>query len=830
MQNPDETNIIFKTASLFINNTSHPVFLTGKAGTGKTTFLKFIRENTQKNTAIVAPTGVAAINAGGTTIHSFFHLPFGPFLPVNKTFGDAEVVDKHSLLSKIKLGTERKELMQQLELLIIDEISMVRCDVLDAIDFILRHIRNRFSVPFGGVQVLYIGDMYQLPPVIKGEEWEILSSCYSNPFFFNSQVVKENPPVYIELQKVYRQHDQDFISLLNQVRNNELTDVGYSLLHSRFLAGYKPVKNEKVITLTTHNNKADAINIASLASLSQPLFSFEASIIGEFSEKLYPADPILQIKNGAQVMFIKNDTEKIRRYFNGKIGIISKIETDNIWVNIETDGIEKIICVKKEAWENIRYSLNKKSNQIEEEVIGSFSQFPLRLAWAITIHKSQGLTFQNAVIDAEKAFAPGQVYVALSRCTTLEGIVLKTKISPDSLRSDERIVTFTKRQHSADTQDEILKKASHQYQCETILNLVDFQKEENSIRDFSIWLKDNPVFGDHVNPWVSEVRLLTSKCYLFSTKFKNELLQYFSNDAYPEDNLIVQERLRNASRWFHNELLNIKKLITRSPAITDNRQNARDYNKKLDIFINIIGFHLHILSSSFEKFSMENMLAFKKSFIKEGGNIDSYSGKKEYLPGETDHPDLYHELKDKRNELCERYHSPAYMICSFKGIQEMVNYLPDTITELALINGFGPARIKKFGTEFIEIIKNYCENNGLKSSMPSQPIKPRKKDTGIKNDTKKISFELYRSGKNIEDIARTRNLTAGTIQEHLVAYIESGEIEINDLIPKAKLQQLSEVINQSGNLSLQKIKESLPDATYTEIKWFIASEKFLANH
>ena len=447
MQSPDDENIIYKTAANFINNSNHPVFLTGKAGTGKTTFLKYIKENTSKNTAVVAPTGVAAINAGGTTIHSFFQLPFGPYIPVSKTqWGNTEGNDKQNLISKLRLTNERKEVMQQLELLIIDEISMVRCDVLDAIDTVLRHVRSQHHKPFGGVQVLYIGDMYQLPPVVKDEEWQILKEYYANQYFFSSHATVAEPPVYIELKKVYRQTDADFINLLNQVRNNEMDEDGYAFLHSRFLPNAVAKKEDNTITLTTHNNKADSINIDALASLEGKSFSFKAVVEGEFYEKSFPADELLQLKIGAQVMFIKNDTEKIRRYFNGKIGTVEKFEADKIFVTCKDNDTSQTIEVKKETWRSIKYTLNKNTQQIDEEELGSFTQYPLRLAWAITIHKSQGLTFEKAIIDAGSAFAPGQVYVALSRCVSLQGMILKSKISYNSLHSDDRIVSFAKTQ------------------------------------------------------------------------------------------------------------------------------------------------------------------------------------------------------------------------------------------------------------------------------------------------------------------------------------------------------------------------------------------------
>ncbi|MEO6584342.1 MAG: AAA family ATPase, partial [Ferruginibacter sp.] len=323
MLSPDTHNTAFQLATGFINQTNQPVFLTGKAGTGKTTFLKYIKEKTLKSVVVVAPTGVAAMNAGGTTIHSFFQLPFAPFIGRQSHFSNNEQNDLHSLINHLRLSPERKEIIQQLDLLIIDEVSMVRADVLDAIDVVLRHVRNNNQAPFGGVQVLYIGDMYQLPPVVKNEEWQLLQTIYESPFFFSSQIIKTQPPVYIELDKVYRQKDKHFINLLNQVRNNEMDEDGYELLHSRYKS---TIDSNDVIVLTTHNAKAQAINETAISALNAKAHYFNATVDGSFLETAYPTEEKLLLKVGAQVMFLKNDTETPRRFFNGKIGIVEKIE------------------------------------------------------------------------------------------------------------------------------------------------------------------------------------------------------------------------------------------------------------------------------------------------------------------------------------------------------------------------------------------------------------------------------------------------------------------------------------------------------------------------
>ncbi|MDR3712951.1 MAG: helix-turn-helix domain-containing protein [Puia sp.] len=441
---PDKSNHIFQLAAQFVNQTSRPIFLTGKAGTGKTTFLRYIRDNSFKKMAVVAPTGVAAINAGGVTMHSFFQLPFGPYLPVTHSgWGEQEppFTDQHSLFKNIRFNAAKRELLQELELLVIDEVSMVRADALDAIDTILRHFRQQPLSPFGGLQVLYIGDLFQLPPVVSREEWELLKQHYKSPFFFDALALQESPPLYLELDKIYRQSEADFIGMLNNIRFNRTTREDLDRLHTYYRPTFQPGKGDHYITLTSHNAKADEINQFELSQLSGRQYSFEAVLTGEFQDKSFPADKNLQLKVGAQVMFIKNDKGESRRYFNGKIGLIKTLTADKILVSFPEEGGE--LTVEKETWKNIRYHYDKEKDHIEEEELGSFSQYPLRLAWAITIHKSQGLTFQKAIIDAGASFAAGQVYVALSRLTTIEGLVLRSRIHAQAITTDERILAFT---------------------------------------------------------------------------------------------------------------------------------------------------------------------------------------------------------------------------------------------------------------------------------------------------------------------------------------------------------------------------------------------------
>ncbi len=397
----DPHNPVFQLAVQFVNQTARPVFLTGRAGTGKTTFLKFIRENSFKKMAVVAPTGVAAINAGGTTIHSFFQLPFGPFIPTPQFGWNPEApgyTDPNSLFRNIRFNASKRELLQELELLIIDEISMVRADMLDAVDAVLRHFRQQPLVPFGGLQVLYIGDLFQLPPVVSKEEWNLLQQHYASPFFFDAQVIRQAPPVYLELNKIYRQNEAEFIRILNNIRNNRMEPEDLERLHDYYQPEFMAPSNDHYITLTSHNAKADNINREELGKLRGHQHTFEATVTGEFNDKAFPAEKMLTLKDGAQVMLIKNDKGEARRYYNGKIGVIKKITEEKILISFPDDPDD--LTLEKETWKNIRYNYNKEKDKIVEEELGTFSQYPIRLAWAITIHKSQGLTFEKAVIDA----------------------------------------------------------------------------------------------------------------------------------------------------------------------------------------------------------------------------------------------------------------------------------------------------------------------------------------------------------------------------------------------------------------------------------------------
>ncbi len=456
---PTEENAEYFLASSFVKDTQRSVFLTGKAGTGKTTFLRKLLQETTKKTAVVAPTGVAAINAGGSTIHSLFGLPTRAFLPTSSPC-DPNVANNIGMLREhFHYPKAKRDLFQALELLVIDEISMVRADILDAIDHSLRFSRNS-SQPFGGVQLLMIGDLYQLPPVVTEYERPLLYEHYTSEFFFAAQVYQHIQPITIELNKVYRQQDKQFITLLNLIRTNSMESWDYESLAEKVQPEFRP-EESGWITLTTHNKQAEAINERELQRLEDPEQNFVANVSGEFNETSFPTDGILRLKTGAQVMFVKNDSSWDRRYFNGKIGTVVKIEKNKLHIDCN-DG-QPPLEIGKETWKNLRYSFNGETQSVDQEEIGLFEQFPVRLAWAITIHKSQGLTFEKAMIDAGKSFAPGQVYVALSRCVSMDGMVLITPIRSQNIISDFRIIQFFDGQPKARDLEEILEEERRKF-------------------------------------------------------------------------------------------------------------------------------------------------------------------------------------------------------------------------------------------------------------------------------------------------------------------------------------------------------------------------------
>ena len=829
----DTNNQLFQLASDLVNQSSRNIFLTGKAGTGKTTFLKYIRENCSKQIAVVAPTGVAAINAGGVTMHSFFQLPMNPFIPKEESFGKNEdsVTNRNSLLSRLIMTNEKKKILQELELLIIDEISMVRCDMLDAVDTVLRHIRHKHNEKFGGVQVLFIGDMFQLPPVTKEQDWSLLKPFYSSPYFFDSFVIKEDPPLYIEFNKIYRQSEEKFITLLNRVRNNELDEDGSQLLESRFQPNFRRKKNDGFIVLTTHNEKARIINSNELNDLGSQPFVYTAEIVDDFPENAYPAEELLQLKIGAQVMFIKNDSDKSKRYFNGKIGMVTELEKEKIIV--QCDG-ESAIEVKKENWQNIRYSVDAKSRQMKEEELGSFVQYPLRLAWAITIHKSQGLTFEKAIIDAGNAFAPGQVYVALSRCTTLSGIILQSMIRSNGLHSDDRIVQFSQRNSSARSLEHELKQSRKNYQLSILCSLFDYSWALAEAKSLMKYLSEHKSsFNSESINWMNELLKLLSGLQTTAEKFQSQLKKLFQQENDSETNSILQERLKAGSMYFLKEQNSLVQLLIKSPAITDSRIHAKEFNESAKEIFAQLAIKKHLLESIEEEFEIETYQSRKKSFVLPSININAYAGTAKQRV-ESPHPILHQQLRKLRDTICSKKDLPIYIVAGSTTLDEMSRYLPQTLKELRKISGFGDVKIEQYGQQFLDIILDYCKEKNLPSLIHEKTTKRERKEKSgekkVKIDTKAESFRLYKEGKMFEEIANERKLTIQTIEGHLAHYVQLGEIKINELVNKEKIGLIESTIKNNSGKSITAIKENLGNSiSFGEIKLVLAGLEFRKN-
>ena len=512
-----------------VNQTNRNIFLTGKAGTGKTTLLHKIINTCYKNTVVVAPTGIAALNAGGVTIHSMFQLPFASFLP---TLSNPPIVNeflrfenRFSLRKHFQMHKNKQQVIRNMELLIVDEVSMLRADVLDAMDYMLQFIRKD-KRPFGGVQVLFIGDLLQLPPVVKQEEWEVLKHYYKGMYFFQSEVITQNPLLYVELETIYRQTDKLFISILNHLRENQLTSEDIKQLEKYVQPDFPKKHLKDYITLTTHNAKADAMNQREMSKLSSPLFSYEADIVDDFPEYLYPIEKVIQLKEGARVMFIKNDISGEHLFFNGKMGTVVSLSEGEITVKL--DG-GRVINVERYEWENVRYKLNETTKDIEEERLGSFTQYPLRLAWAITIHKSQGLTFEKAILDLASVFASGQAYVAFSRLRSLEGLVLLSSVSANGINNNGEVIGYAENKASEKEVQTACYTGKTEFLQENILNTFQW----NTLLEEWV-LHRNSYSGEIGNKnlykdWASQQLVRVQELVTVSEKFIKQLRTLFNN-------------------------------------------------------------------------------------------------------------------------------------------------------------------------------------------------------------------------------------------------------------------------------------------------------------
>ena len=781
----------------FIEKTDRNLFITGKAGTGKTTFLHQIKKESLKRLVIVAPTGVAAINAKGVTIHSFFQMPFGPILP-NQIQNTSSPQRK---FSKTKI-----DIIKSLDLVIIDEISMVRADLLDGIDQVLRRYKDRNKV-FGGVQILMIGDLQQLSPVIKPNEWSLLRQHYETVYFFSSKAFQEAQTVSIELKHIYRQKNEDFISILNEIRNDTLSEKSAEILNKRYNPTFSPQEDEGYITLTTHNKRADTINIVELNKLSKKSYFFKATISGKFNENSYPNNERLELKVGAQVMFIKNDSSVEKRYFNGKIGKITFIDDEIISVKCPGDDFE--IETTREVWENINYSLNEETKEIKEDISGSFSQIPLRLAWAITIHKSQGLTFNKAIIDAEASFAHGQTYVALSRCTSLDGIVLKSPINNSSIINDATIDVFNETVAENHPDETVLNESERNYQLNLISEIFDYQAFLYPIsRLIDIFYKNQTSLKGEI---ITHLQTIKDEGIVpllkIANGFKNQIQQLSQENILAENSSAIQERFTKGIHYFQNQTEKlIQNPLNEISFSTDNKTVKKDFEKQLENLQELTSVKKFLFKKLKDGFKTQEYLKIRANAVLQ--NVEAPKKKKN--PSKRD-PLLAIKLRELRDDISKAESIPHFQIFTQVTLYEICDLLPRTPKELLKINGMGKIRVEKYGEEILEVIEKYCEENGI-----NHQNKQKRED---KKPTKQITFELFKNGLSIKEIAKERSLTNGTIESHLASFIASGEINVLEIIPIKKYKKIRKAIEDTEFKNLTELKEKVDKSfSYIELR------------
>ncbi|WP_075603369.1 helix-turn-helix domain-containing protein [Saccharicrinis aurantiacus] len=728
--------------SQFINTTNQHIFLTGKAGTGKTTFLRNIAKTTHKNIVIAAPTGIAAINAGGVTLHSLFQMPFGAFIPDNEglnsiPLNSVAINSPRTLLKGFHMHKNKRSVLQKMELLVIDEVSMLRADLLDAIDLLLRTVRRERNIAFGGVQVLFIGDLLQLPPVIKDEEWRHLSIYYKGVHFFNAQVLQQAPLLYIELDKIYRQSDAQFINLLNNLRDNIITNNDIELLNQFYKPNYQQTSDDGVILLTTHNRIADEKNSTTLAKIEQPEQTFRATVTDDFKDYNYPAEENLKLKVGAQVMFIKNDYSGDQLYFNGKIGHVESFLENEITVSF-TDGSESA-TVEPYTWENKKYVLNKNSNEVEESVAGTFTQYPLKLAWAITVHKSQGLTFDKAIIDVGNAFAPGQIYVALSRLRDIKGLILTSKLPSQGIPIDNSLKEFSKLKKQKEELMPALKEASNLYLQSYALFAYDFNSLMQELRNhLSSYNKDK------------------------NRSVKQQHKEWASN-------------LVNASQGIKDVADSFRAQIYK---ITNSKEDG----------------YLSILNERIEK-----SIAYFEPLVK----------------------NLHDQVRTKMGELTKAKGVKAYQT----ELVDISNLYYGQLQRIYKVKALIDATLE--GTDVSkDSIKNpeFSETREIVESKKKTRTAKEKKDPKTpKIPTHQISYDLYKSGKTVEEIAKERSFVTMTIEGHLAKYVQTGDLDVKDFVAPEKIAPIEKEIHKLDDFALNPIKEALgSNYSYGEIKMVIA--------
>lgn len=800
-----EINKEMQLAKKLIETTNENVFLTGNAGTGKTTFLNLLRTQTAKRMVVLAPTGVAAINAKGQTIHSFFQLPFTPFLPEYKK-------------EKGQIKKDKINIFRTIDLLVIDEISMVRADLLDAIDDRLREYRKQKYSPFGGVQCLFIGDLQQLPPVVRDEDWALMQKHYSTPFFFSSKALQESSYVTIELKKIYRQADEKFISILNEVRNNHLSMESLNELNKHYLPEYEPKEGE--IFLTTHNKIADAFNEKKLNELEEESNIYNAIIKDRFPESMYPVDESLELKIGAQVMFTRNNREA--NYYNGKIGTIIDLSEHKITIKCKEDAFP--IVAERETWENTEIKIDKESKDQYEEVVGSFSQFPLRLAWAITIHKSQGLTFDRAIIDAIASFSHGQVYVALSRCKSLDGMVLKSPIKLESIITDLNVTRYMQYEgERAANIEEALPQLQKRYMIVLLNEMFDFTDIHQIFgRVFNMAQTGNPLHNlmpklcDLVS---AEYKSLTSEIVDVANKFRNQYtaLVDAASNIYTDEHL--QQRIKAAVGYFLGKLADIDIDIYNEDIELDNRSVEDAYNAQTAEFVKLVRVKIALLTAFKEQpFTTTSFLEARAK-----ATLDIEMGKLERTKADMTvagvDPVLQHRLTIWRSDKADG--GPLAYVMSMKTLQEIAARLPKSTEDMKTIPGLGTKRITKYGDEIVKIVRQFIadkrddkltdEEKELMTKASSKKTKSSKSSKSSEPDTYQKTLILFKEGKSIQEIVDERSLSLGTIENHLTKLVYNCELKAEDVIDESQLNMIDKVLSKKTDISIHDLRKEIKE-------------------
>lgn len=796
-----QSNPQLELAFEYVRNTNQCVYLTGKAGTGKTTFLQQVKADGTKRMAIVAPTGVAAINAGGMTMHSLFQLPLGIFLPgVPRADGGQQR----------RFKRDKVRLIRNLDLLVIDEISMVRADLLDAVDDVLRRFRDHRR-PFGGVQLLMIGDLHQLPPVVKTEDWNLLSGYYETPYFFGSRALQRTGYVSIELQHIYRQRDTTFIDLLNKVRNNRLDEAAFRQLNSRYIANFRPPVHEPYITLTATNAAAQEINAASLRRLSTPRHVFHAAINGEFPPSSYPTEETLEFKPDAQVMFIRNDTQTERRYFNGKLGRITRIDENRIFVSCsdEEDEIE----VERAEWQNIRYSLNEETQKIDERIVGTFNQFPLKLAWAITIHKSQGLTFDRAIIDAEEAFAHGQVYVALSRCKSFEGIVLRSRIHESCVKTDPVVRQFTENMERQTPSESQLQQAKREFQVAALGELFGFHDVASAVSALLRTCQDHaqslaPETLEQVPAWTERVK--TQLCDV-AEKFAPQLAGYLAQEELPTANESLQARVKRASVYFKDAISTLWQEGNSLPLGCDNQDvghtlAAQRRALQLAIFVKRACFaacHAGFSVEACQRALANAELDFQHA--EEAAEAKSLARARE-----SERSGLYGQLVEWRERESQLDGRPAQEIIPDMSLREVASRLPRRDGDLRSIIGIGKGRRRRYGEILCQMVEAFLANQARSEGSPRRSDRPAR-EKKPKGESQRATLDMWRSGQTLDEIAKRRGLTRGTIESHLAQFVARGELDVHAVLSPETVAEIQRFLAQNPQATISVAKARFGD-------------------